>query len=198
MMEKQHIIYKVTNTLNNRFYVGMHTGFPDDQYFGSGKRLKAEIKKYGKQYFKKEILEVLPDRESLRIRESQIVNEQLRSNPLCLNLKNGGEGGWEYVNSSGANIRNDFPRDEDYKMKMSKAKTGTVCSQEHRQKISDNAPMKNPEAVRKMQKALSGKEKSEAHKQAISERIKQWHAARKAAHKQEEKTSTRQAQNPSP
>lgn len=93
MMEKQHLIYKITNLLNGRFYVGMHTGYPDDGYFGSGKRLKAEIKKYGKENFKKEILEFLPTRKDLELREAEIVNERLLTDPLCLNLKNGGEGG---------------------------------------------------------------------------------------------------------
>lgn len=36
---KQHLIYKIANTLNGRFYIGMHTGFKDDGYFGSGKRI---------------------------------------------------------------------------------------------------------------------------------------------------------------
>ena len=97
-MDKQHIIYKITNQLNNRFYVGMHTGFPDDSYFGSGKRLKAEIKKYGKENFKKEILEILTDRKLLELREAELVNEELLANPLCLNLKNGGEGGGKIWN----------------------------------------------------------------------------------------------------
>lgn len=98
-MEKQHIIYKITNLLNGRFYVGMHTGYPDDGYFGSGKRLKAEIKKYGKENFKKEILEILPDRHSLELKESTLVNAELLADPLCLNLKNGGEGGGRFKNA---------------------------------------------------------------------------------------------------
>ena len=76
----------------------MHTGFPDDHYFGSGKRLKVEIKKYGKENFKKEILEVLPTRNDLTQREAEIINEELLSNPLCLNLKNGGDGGGRFWN----------------------------------------------------------------------------------------------------
>lgn len=97
-MDKQHIIYRITNLLNNRFYVGMHTGFPEDRYFGSGKRLKAEVKKYGKENFKKEILEILPTRKALELREAEIVDDVLLANPLCLNLKNGGEGGGKIWN----------------------------------------------------------------------------------------------------
>lgn len=74
----------------------MHTGFEDDGYFGSGKRLKSEVKKYGKENFKKEILEVCLDRKSLELREAEIVNEEFLIDPLCLNLKNGGEGGGKF------------------------------------------------------------------------------------------------------
>ena len=92
-MQKKFLIYKVTNLLNDRFYIGMHIGFPDDNYMGSGRRIKAEIKKYGRENFKKEILEELNSRAELVLREKQIVNDELRQNPLCLNLKNGGDGG---------------------------------------------------------------------------------------------------------
>lgn len=66
----------------------------DDGYLGSGKRIRAEVKKYGKENFEKVILEELPTRKALADREREIVNEVLRQDPLCLNLKNGGEGGW--------------------------------------------------------------------------------------------------------
>ena len=72
----------------------------NDGYLGSGKRIKAEVKKYGKENFVKEILEYLPSREALCEREAEIVNEDVLKDPLCLNLKNGGEGGWEHVNKS--------------------------------------------------------------------------------------------------
>ena len=74
---KQHLIYKITNTLNGRFYIGMHTGSEADGYLGSGKRIRAEVKKYGKENFKKEILEVCSNRKSLEQREAEIVNEEL-------------------------------------------------------------------------------------------------------------------------
>ena len=92
MME--HIIYKTTNSLNHRFYVGMHsTKNIDDGYLGSGRRIKAEIKKYGKENFVREVLEYYPTREALCKREAELVCEEMLSDLLCLNLKNGGEGG---------------------------------------------------------------------------------------------------------
>jgi len=90
----EHIIYKTTNKLNGRFYIGMHsTENIEDGYLGSGRRIKAELNKYGKENFVREILECLPSREALEQREAEIVCETLLKDPLCLNLKNGGEGG---------------------------------------------------------------------------------------------------------
>lgn len=70
----------------------------DDGYLGSGKRVKAEVKKYGKENFEKVILEELPTRKALEEREREIVNDELLIDPLCLNLKNGGEGGGSFWN----------------------------------------------------------------------------------------------------
>jgi len=41
-----------------------------------------------------EILEFLPDRSSLKLREKEIVNSDLLKEELCMNLKEGGEGGF--------------------------------------------------------------------------------------------------------
>jgi len=72
----------------------MHsTSNMDDGYIGSGKKLCFSIKKYGKENFKCEILEILPDRESLKKREIELVNEDLLKDKTCLNLRLGGEGG---------------------------------------------------------------------------------------------------------
>ena len=66
----------------------------NDGYVGSGKRLWYSINKYGKENFKCEILEFLPDRRSLKDREKEIVNEGLLKDEMCLNIVIGGEGGF--------------------------------------------------------------------------------------------------------
>lgn len=94
MMDKYYIIYRTTNLLNGRYYIGMHiTTNIDDGYFGSGRRIKAEIKKYGRGNFERVVLEQAQSKKDLASREAELVTEKLRSDPLCLNLKNGGEGG---------------------------------------------------------------------------------------------------------
>lgn len=89
-----HYIYKITCNITKKYYIGMHSTFKlEDGYFGSGKRLWYSINKYGKENHIKEILEFLPDKISLAKREEQLVNKELLKDPLCMNLKLGGEGG---------------------------------------------------------------------------------------------------------
>lgn len=46
------IIYKITNLINRKIYIGKHKcKYLDDGYFGSGYALETAIKKYGKENF---------------------------------------------------------------------------------------------------------------------------------------------------
>lgn len=92
--KKFNFIYKTTNTITGKFYIGMHsTDDLNDGYLGSGLVIKNSIKKYGKDFHSMEVLEFLPDRNTLKQREIEIVNENLLCNELCMNLKVGGVGG---------------------------------------------------------------------------------------------------------
>lgn len=49
-----YLIYKITNNINQKQYIGMHcTNDINDNYMGSGKFIKLAIKKYGIKSFKK-------------------------------------------------------------------------------------------------------------------------------------------------
>jgi hypothetical protein len=90
---QHHYIYKITRE-DGKFYIGMHsTDNLDDGYFGSGTLLSKSIKKHGKEKHSKVILEYLPTREALKLRERELVNEDLLGDKLCMNLRLGGEGG---------------------------------------------------------------------------------------------------------
>lgn len=55
---KHFIVYKTTNVVNDKIYIGQHcTENIDDNYIGSGLVLLKAIDKYGKNSFKREILE---------------------------------------------------------------------------------------------------------------------------------------------
>ena len=101
----------------------------DDGYVGSGTRLWHSIKKYGRENFKLEILEFCSDRESLKKREAELITEDLLKDPMCMNLKIGGEGGWDHLtkeqivrrNTKLSRIKADKIRnDPDYRLHNSK------------------------------------------------------------------------------
>ena len=91
---KYHYIYKITR-FDGKYYIGMHsTDNLEDGYFGSGKLITRSIKKYGIEKHTKEILEYLDSRTALKLRERELVNEEIINDPLCMNLQLGGGGGF--------------------------------------------------------------------------------------------------------
>jgi hypothetical protein len=72
----------------------------DDGYLGSGKILRYSRKKHGDENHRKEIVEFLPTREALKLREKEIVNEALLADPLNINLRYGGEGGGGFTSAA--------------------------------------------------------------------------------------------------
>lgn len=85
------IIYKTTNLLNGKFYVGKDK-HNNPQYLGSGLKLVNAIKKYGRSNFRKEILEHCYDEEELCVKELQWT-QKLNAVELGYNLAEGGAGG---------------------------------------------------------------------------------------------------------
>lgn len=97
-----YTIYKITNMVNGKIYIGKHqTKDLDDGYMGSGKSLKSAFKKYGFENFSKEILFVFDNEADMNAKESEIVNEEFVKKDTNYNLCHGGKGGWGYLNSSG-------------------------------------------------------------------------------------------------
>ena len=94
--EKQyHFIYKTTNLLNGKYYYGMHsTDNLNDGYYGSGRRLKCSLKKYGKENHCVEQVEFLPNRKTLIEKEKEVVNLNEIAKEDCINLVVGGSGGF--------------------------------------------------------------------------------------------------------
>jgi hypothetical protein len=92
--QKHHFLYKTTCKVTGRYYVGVHsTQNLEDSYLGSGKFLGNSIAKYGKENHEREILQFFDTREDLMKREKDYVNKEMLKDKLCMNLKQGGEGG---------------------------------------------------------------------------------------------------------
>lgn len=99
-----YTIYKTTNLINNKYYIGKHqTNDPHDKYLGSGKLILAAIQKYGRDNFVKTILELCHSEEHMNQREKEILTAEHVNNSNCYNCREGGEGGWgHWLNSDAA------------------------------------------------------------------------------------------------
>ena len=96
-----YLIYKTTNTINGKIYIGCHkTENLEDDYLGSGKLLKRAIEKYGSENFSKEIIAIFNNTEEMIKMESVIVNEEFIKDDDNYNLMVGGYGGWRAVNKN--------------------------------------------------------------------------------------------------
>jgi GIY-YIG catalytic domain len=99
-----YVIYKIVNKTNNKIYIGSHkTKNLKDDYMGSGKYLKNAIKKNGIENFVKEIIHIFNTPEEMYAKEAEIVNEEFLTNENTYNLKIGGSGGFDYINTNGIN-----------------------------------------------------------------------------------------------
>ena len=92
----KHYIYKTTNLINGKTYIGKHSSqnIETDNYLGSGKILKKAIKKYGRQNFKKQVLHVFSIEEQAYLKQKDIVDQQFLSRKDTYNITLGGRGSW--------------------------------------------------------------------------------------------------------
>jgi len=96
-----YTVYKVTNLINGKIYVGLHiTKDLDDDYLGSGKQIQAAIKKYGRENFKREYIKICKNPEEMYSLEAEIVNEDFVNDPTTYNMKTGGIGSWSHINAN--------------------------------------------------------------------------------------------------
>ena len=92
-----YIIYETTNLINDKIYVGQHEIKPytsvTDKYLGSGKIFKRALNKYGKENFKRTIIEFctsanINEREIYWIAQLSATNKD-----IGYNIVRGGNGG---------------------------------------------------------------------------------------------------------
>lgn len=142
-------IYKTTNLINNKIYIGQHKSNRFDSYKGSGLIIKEAFKKYGRHNFKCELIEKCNSQEELNQREIYWINYYKSQENGNYNLTAGGEG----IKSPSESTR----------LKMSKAKSGTKRSEESKIKSSESLKkvIHTQEWVSKISKARKGQKMPE-------------------------------------
>ena len=135
------IIYKTTNMINDRYYIGVHkTDKKTDNYFGSGLALRRAIKHYGKDVFKRETLfnYTNEDEDLAYVKEQELLNVHLKD-PLCYNLMEGGHGSFSKINSERFKYTNPMKDPEIVKRNLESRKINeTKESRQHKRNVCRN------------------------------------------------------------
>lgn len=160
------IIYKTTNLINGKFYVGKDERNKPD-YLGSGINLHRAIKKYGEENFIKETVEVCSTREELIEREKYWIKET-KAQEIWYNIADGGWGGNTYDEETRERISQEF-----------KGRHVSPETVEKRRQTREKRKQENPDRYNQTEerkKAIGdfhrGKEISEEQRQKNSERMK--------------------------
>lgn len=148
----QYYIYKITNKLNGKAYVGQHKVRPGERflrYMGKGIAIRAAIGKYGRENFTKEILEEIDDDEKHEFtseRERHWIAVLNTMQPNGYNLSPGGEGGCTREAAAKGvatrKARGYNRHSEETRRKMSDAAKGRSFSEKHKQHLSDHHHLK--------------------------------------------------------
>ena len=91
-------IYKITNLINNKIYIGKRKGDFDKNYYGSGKYLKNALNKYGKENFSIEVIDICKTLEEQNEKEKYWISYYRNNNYEMYNISKGGDGGDTYAN----------------------------------------------------------------------------------------------------
>lgn len=94
MTKKYNYLYKITNNITGKIYIGVHaTDNLDDGYMGSGRLIVHAIEKHGIENFTKTILQTFDSIDEMYKAESVVVNEEFVKDRNTYNMRPGGIGG---------------------------------------------------------------------------------------------------------
>lgn len=155
-------IYKTTNNINGKVYIGQKKSstYLQEKYLGSGKLIKKAINKYGRDNFSNELLCWCISQNELNLYEKYYINLYNSTNKsIGYNIADGAQGGnlGDRVNA-----------------KISKSLMGHITSIETRNKIrkSNTGKKLSIETKKKISNANKGKVISDVTKQRMSESAK--------------------------
>lgn len=127
------ILYETTNLINNKKYIGVHKTIDlNDGYLGSGIYLRNAIKKYGKENFKKVILDTFDTIDEAFVAEKNKVTEDIVNSDEYYNLRIGGSGGSNKGHLAG------IPKTESHKQAISESLSNRQFSESHKASLSES------------------------------------------------------------
>ena len=146
-------VYRTTNLINGKLYIGIRKGKWKSSYYGSGVLLKKALSKYGINNFKVELIEFCIDRDALSEREVYWIN-YYNSRVTGYNIDGGGKS-----------------RDvsDNTKEKLSKAHKGKILTEKHKENIIKANKLKRhtQEAKIKMSETRLGRTHTDYTKKLI-------------------------------
>lgn len=128
-------IYKTTNLINGMIYVGQNKN-NNKYYLGSGDKIRAAVKKYGRENFKKEILEECDDLQNLNQREIFWIAElKATDKSIGYNIDPGGSDPQRFGELNGMFGKK---HSEETREKIRQKALGRIFSEEALQKMSES------------------------------------------------------------
>lgn len=167
MNQKFYCIYRITNKINGRTYIGQHKYSnekdPIKNYWGGGKLLHRAYEKYGKENFDREVIYCrIRDRETADAMEIWMITKERKENKNgCYNIAKGGQGGCGTIT-------------EETRKKISKANKGRIFSEEHKRKLSEShkGHHLSEEQKRKIGEKSKGRQNTKGMHWTLSEETK--------------------------
>lgn len=144
------LVYKITNLVNGKIYIGAHEGTPEDGYMGSGKLVRRAVNKYGQEAFRKDLVAECDSRDEMYAHERELVDEAFVARKDTYNVALGGKApsfaGRKHTSETRAKQSNAAKRHvktQEHCINISRAKAGKPGhkhTEETKRKIGENSP----------------------------------------------------------
>lgn len=182
-MKTYYTVYKTTNKINEKIYIGVHrTKEPNDDYLGSGTLLKKAIEKYGIENFEKEILHIFDNEEDMFAMEKELLTEEFLSRTDTYNTNGGGFGSWRAATEvARVMFKEKYQNDENFReflrqnaIKSGFSGKGKKLSAQAKKNISDarTGCTHSDTTKEKISQSLSGQKMTDERKKNISKAMK--------------------------
>jgi hypothetical protein len=153
-------IYKITNLLNSKIYIGKDVS-SDPKYYGSGVIINNAIKKYGIENFLKEVIDTATSKKELSEKEKYWISHYNSTNrEIGYNISNGGDGGDTISNNPNRDSINRKVSESSFtKGKTYEEAYGTEKALEYKKKLSESHKDRPPRKKKEKKLNVDGRVK---------------------------------------